>query len=61
MKAMIKKASDWDYEEIREINTLTELKEIYSGFVIDFNPTDKNVDVEIWIYDDYMEQPNKLK
>lgn len=55
MKAMIRKASDWNYKVIKEVDDLTDLQKIYSNLVVDFNPIDKDVEVDIWIYDDYME------
>ena len=35
MKAVIKKASDWNYREVKEINTLEELLKIYHSLIID--------------------------
>lgn len=63
MKVLIKKASDWDYREVKEINTLEELLKIYPSLIIDRDKTiidiykEKNekIDCVIRIYDDYVE------
>lgn len=63
MKAVIKKASDWDYREVKEINTLEELLKIYHSLIIEKDKTiinickekDKKIDCVVTIYDDYVE------
>ena len=63
MKAVIKKASDWDYREVKEINTLEELLKIYHSLIIDtskniiniYKEKDKKIDCVVKIYDDYVE------
>lgn len=63
MKVVIKKASDWNYGEVKEINTLEELLKIYPLLIIDTNKNiiniykekDKKIDCVITIYDDYVE------
>lgn len=63
MKAVIKKASDWDYREVKEINTLKELLKIYHSLIIDTDKTtinlykekDEKIDCVVKIYDDYVE------
>ncbi|MDY2804535.1 MAG: hypothetical protein SOT91_04140 [Bacilli bacterium] len=63
MKAVIKKASDWDYREVKEINTLEELLKIYHSLIIDtskniiniYKERDKEIDCVVTIYDDYVE------
>lgn len=63
MKAVIKKASDWNYREVKEINTLEELLKIYHSLIIDtskniiniYKEKDKKIDCVVTIYDDYVE------
>ena len=63
MKAVIKKASDWGYREVKEINTLEELLKIYNSLIIEtskniiniYKEKDKNIDCIVTIYDDYVE------
>lgn len=63
MKAVIKKASDWDYREVKEINTLEELLKIYHSLIIETDKTiiniykekGKKIDCVVTIYDDYVE------
>lgn len=63
MKAVIKKASDWNYREIKEINTLEELLKIYHSLIIETDKTtinlykekDEKIDCVVKIYDDYIE------
>lgn len=63
MKAVIKKASDWDYREVKEINTLEELLKIYHSLIIDtskniiniYKEKDEKIDCVVKIYDDYVE------
>lgn len=63
MKAIIKKASDWDYREVKEINTLEELLKIYHSLIIETDKTiiniykekEKKIDCVITIYDNYVE------
>lgn len=43
MKAVIKKVSDWDYREVKEINTLEELLKIYHSLIIDTDKTTINL------------------
>lgn len=60
MKVFIEMASDWSYEEIREFNSLEDafatLREEFkeNRFVIDFESR-KSVDVDIIIYDGWIE------
>lgn len=63
MKAVITKESDWDYREVKEINTLEELLKIYHSLIIDTDKTtinlykekDEKIDCVVKIYDDYVE------
>ena len=63
MKVVIEKASDWNYSEVKEINTLEELLKIYHTLIIDTSKNiinickekDKNIDCVVTIYDDYIE------
>lgn len=63
MKVVIKKASDWDYREVKEINTLEELLKIYHSLIIEtskniiniYKEKDKKIDCVVTIYDDYVE------
>ena len=63
MKAVIKKASDWDYREVKEIKTLEELLKIYHSLIIDtskniiniYKEKDKKIDCVVTIYDNYVE------
>lgn len=63
MKVVIEKASDWNYREVKEINTLEELLKIYHSLIIDTDKTiinlykekDKKIDCIVKIYDDYVE------
>jgi len=62
MKVLIKKASDWDYQEIKEINTLEELIEIYKSLIVETGDElepyllpEKDIDMVVTIYDDYIE------
>ena len=63
MKVVIKKASDCDYREVKEINTLEELLKIYHSLIIDTDKTtinlykekDEKIDCVVKIYDDYVE------
>ena len=63
MKVVIEKASDWNYSEVKEINTLEELLKIYPSLIIDtrkniiniYKEKDKNIDCIVTIYDDYVE------
>ena len=63
MKVLIKKASNWGYREVKEINTLEELLKIYHSLIIDSDKTvidiykEKNekIDCIVTIYDDYVE------
>ena len=63
MKVVIKKASDWNYREVKEINTIKELLKIYHSLIIETDKTiiniykekDKKIDCVVTIYDDYVE------
>lgn len=63
MKVIIIKASDWNYREVKEINTLKELLKIYHSLIIDSDKTtidiykekDEKIDCIVTIYDDYVE------
>ena len=63
MKVIITKASDFDYKEVKEINTLEELLKIYHSLIIDSDKTtidlykekDEKIDCIVIIYDDYVE------
>lgn len=63
MKVIIKKASDWDYRKVKEINTLEELLKIYHSLIIYTDkPTiniykreNEKIDCVVEIYDDYVE------
>lgn len=59
MKVIITKASDWDYKEVKDINTLEELLKIYPSLIIDSDKTtidiykekDEKIDCIVKIYD----------
>lgn len=56
MKVMVKKASDYNFEEIRVINTLEELKQFDCDVIVSFdNGEDYKCDAVVVIYDDYVE------
>lgn len=55
MKVLVIKASDDEYEEIKEINTIEEIEQIYKRIVIDFRRKRKGTNATITIYDDYIE------
>jgi hypothetical protein len=59
MKVLVLKASDDTYEEIKEINSLQDLQNIYHSLVIDFENADdygySDINVIVRIYDDYLE------
>lgn len=63
MKVVISKASAWDYKEVKEINTLEELLNIYHSLIIDTDKTiinlykekDEKIDCVVRIYDGYVE------
>lgn len=63
MKVVITKASDGNYREVKEINTLKELLKIYHSLIIDTDKTtinlykekDEKIDCVVEIYDDYVE------
>lgn len=67
MTFVVKKASDWNYEQIIKLNTLEELKTYVenvggNGIIIekldkdgDFENDISSVDMKITIYDDYIE------
>lgn len=63
MEVVITKASDWDYREVKEINTLEELLKIYHSLIIDtdkatiniYKEKDEKIDCVVKIYDDYVE------
>lgn len=55
MKVVISKASDWDYKEVKEINTLEELLKIYHSLIID---TDKTI---INLYKEKIELKRQIK
>lgn len=63
MKVIITKASDWDYKEVKEINSLEELLKIYHSLIIDSDKTtidlykekEEKIDCIVIIYDDYVE------
>lgn len=67
MKALLKKASDWDYYKNIEVNNIDDLFKIYHSLIIendtatldlykhgDYN-YDKDFELIITIYDDYVE------
>lgn len=67
MKALLKKASDWDYFKIIEINSIDDLLKIYHSLIIENDETtlkiykqadydyDKDFEIVITIYDNYVE------
>ena len=61
IKYIITKASDWKYEEIKTISSedfykmIKDLQNKYDDELIIIFDTDYEVDVEIKIYDDYVE------
>lgn len=68
MKALLKKASDWNYHKNIEIDSLEELLKIYHSLIVESDKTtieiykdsddesyDKDFEIAITIYDDYVE------
>ena len=67
MKALLKKASDWNFYKIIEVNTIKDLFKIYHNLIIENDKEtlniyknsdydyDKNFEFVITIYDDYVE------
>lgn len=64
MKALIKKSSDWEYEEVKEVNSIEDIFKIYSRVVLEkiddsyvplFGNKFKDYDLIIEIYDDWRE------
>ena len=63
MKVKLRKASDWNFEEVREVETLNDLKaleeEFSSELIVNFldneEKAEEGVDIDITIYDDYVE------
>ena len=64
MKALITKASDWDYEEVKEVNSIEDILKIHPKVVIKkidgtyiniFGEKYDGFDIEITIYDEYIE------
>lgn len=64
MKAFIKKASDWEYEETREVNSIEDILKIHSRVVLEkiddnyvslFGNKYKGYDIRIEIYDTWRE------
>lgn len=59
MKVLVLKVSDYTYEEIKEINSLQDLQNIYHSLIIDFENADdygySDVNAIVRIYDDYVE------
>lgn len=61
MRVSIEKASDWDFEEIKEFNTVEELlqymRNTYDSWIVEFpEPGSRlGVDLVLTIYDDYVE------
>lgn len=64
MKVLYKKASDWDFKEVKDFyswNDMLEwMKKEHSNWVIEFGPQkhyikDPNIKVTIRKYDDYVE------
>lgn len=55
MRIKITKASDFDYEEIREIEKFEELKQIDKHTIIRFLNNTEKYDAIVTIYDDYVE------
>ena len=61
MKALVRKASDWEYEEIVEFEKLETLNKVlgFNSLIIDYNDNEKKektgCDYEVTIYDSYVE------
>ena len=67
MKALLKKASDWEYYKTIEVNTIEDLFKIYHSLIIENDKQtldiykdgdygyDKDFEIIITIYDDYVE------
>ena len=62
MVAVIRKASDWKFEKVEEHFSMTHAsferlaKEFNDHvFIVDIRPFDEDYDVEITVYDDYIE------
>ena len=67
MIAVIRKASDWKFERVEKHFTLDKVtlealaKEFdHHTFVVDIKPWEEEYDVEIIVYDDYLEQTAKV-
>lgn len=58
MKVLVLKTSDYNYEEIKEINSLQDLQNIYHSLVIDFENADdyghSDINAIVRIYDNYI-------
>ena len=64
MKALITKASDWEYEDTKEVNSIEDILKIHSRVVLEkiddnyvslFGNKYKDYDIKIEIYDDWRE------
>lgn len=63
MKALITKASEWDWFEVKEVNSIKDILAIAPSVVIyriedgwrEFDEQPDDCEIEIKIYDDYIE------
>lgn len=58
IKVLLTKVSDWNFKKVIEINSILDLKNIYSNFIIDFDVEDYQelkIDFIAQLYDDYVE------
>lgn len=64
MKALITKTSDWEYREVKEINSIEDIFKIHPRVVLEkiddaytdlFGEKYKDFDMKIEIYDDWRE------
>lgn len=63
MKALITKASEWDWFEVKEVNSIEDILAIAPSVVIyqikegwkEFDEQPDDCEIEIKIYDDYIE------
>ncbi len=63
MKALITKASDWDWFEVKEVNSIEDVLEIAPSVIIEkiedglkqFDEQPDDCEIEIKIYDYYIE------
>lgn len=63
MKALIKKTSDWEYQEIKNVETIDDVLSLYHRVVLskmddldkEIYPNSEDCEIKIEIYDDWRE------